>query len=294
MEFETLEELVKKRKGYKYLNKDGTSPYKNFKYDGRKRIFKTDDLDEDTSKDCAAGFNLATLGWILRDCSCIADKIIVEYSIPGESKIIVPDGSDGKFRTNIIKKEKTYHITDLVPEIKGILKRLEKYEPINPINAEKLPPKRKLKSILSKIKKQGRAQVRHQARDQVWDQVRDQVRAQVRAQVGDQVWDQVRARVRDQVWDQVRDQVRARVRDQVWDQVRDQVWDQVRAQVRAQVGDQVWMTAYFAVKEFLNLDYDHPAFDLIRLGVIVIKVSDRFKVFGKNGKFLGEFKDEKI
>ena len=98
------------------------------------------------------------------------------------------------------------------------------------------------------------------------DQVRDQVGAQVRAQVRDQVGDQVWA----QVWDQVGDQVG----DQVWDQV----WDQVR------------VCAYHAIKEFFNLDYDHPAFNLIRLGIMVVRVKGIFKVFGKNGKYLGEFK----
>jgi hypothetical protein len=293
MEFETLKELINKRKGYKYLDKDGTSPYQNFKYDGRKRIFKTDDLDEDTSKNCAAGFNLATLGWILADCSCIADKIIVEYSIPDEATIIVPKGSSGKFRTNIIKKEKTYHITDLVPEIKGILKRLEKYKPINPINAEKLPPKRQLKSILSKIKKPARGQIRDQVGDQVRDQICDQFGNQIWDQVWAKIWDQVGSQVRDQICDQFGNRVEYQSGNQFGSQFGNQVEYQSGNQFGSQFGNQVWdqvgITAYFAVKEFLNLDYDHPAFDLIRLGVFVIKVLDRFKVFGKNGKFLGEF-----
>jgi hypothetical protein len=54
------------------------------------------------------------------------------------------------------------------------------------------------------------------------------------------------------------------------------------------VWDQCWIAAYHAIKEFFNLDYDHPAFELIRLGVIVVSVMGKFKVFGKDGKFLGE------
>ena len=90
MKFETLEELVEQRKGYKYLNKDYTSPYQGFQYNKRKRIFKTDDLDEDPNEDCGAGFNLATLDWILGDSNQLLNQIIIEYSIPPEAKIIVP------------------------------------------------------------------------------------------------------------------------------------------------------------------------------------------------------------
>jgi hypothetical protein len=41
----------------------------------------------------------------------------------------------------------------------------------------------------------------------------------------------------------------------------------------------------------MRLDYHHPAFDLIKLGILVIKVLDKIKMFGKEGKFLGEFDD---
>ena len=92
----------------------------------------------------------------------------------------------------------------------------------------------------------------------------------------------------DQVWDQVGDQVWDQVWDQVGDQVRDQVWAQVWAQVWDQVWDQAGVCAYFAVKEFMGLDYEHPAFDLIRLGVMAIKVGKSTKIFGKNGKYLGD------
>jgi len=89
----------------------------------------------------------------------------------------------------------------------------------------------------------------------------------IKAQVGVQVW--------------------AQVGDQVWAQVRDQVGAQVGDLVGAQVGDQVSIASHFAVKEFLNLDYDHPAFGLIRLGIIVVKIKNKYWVFGKNGKYLG-------
>jgi hypothetical protein len=46
--------------------------------------------------------------------------------------------------------------------------------------------------------------------------------------------------------------------------------------------------SYYAIKEFFNLEYEHPVFDLIRLGILVINIDNKFKIFGKNGKFLGE------
>ena len=225
MEHKTVQELAEQRRGYKYLNQDRTSPYQNFKYVFRKgKVFKCDDLDEKIENECGAGWNLATLDWILNDTN-ILDKIIVEFSIPKEAKIIIPKGSNGKFRTNLIRYERQSKAVDIFPEVKTTLNNLKTYKPTNPITAKKLPPKKKLLSILKKVK--------------------------VRAQVG----------------------------------VR--VWDQVRAQVRAQV----YCCAYYAVKKFMKLDYEHPVFDLIRLGVMVVSVMGRYKVFGKNGKYLGEIED---
>jgi hypothetical protein len=262
--FETVEQLVKKRKGYKYLLHDGTSPYQHFVYDLSIGKRYTTELDTDESADCGKGWNLATLEWILSDTR-ILDKIIVEFSIPNEAKIVIPKGSCGKFRTNDVVIKQVWNPTELFPEIKVVTDRLKDYIPTNPITATKCPSKKKI------------LQVRAQVRDQVWAQVRDQVWAQVRDQVGDQVGDQVRAQVWDQVWAQVRAQVRA------------QVWDQVWAQVRAQE----YICGYYAVKEFMNLDYDHPAFEFIRMGVMVVSVNGKLKVFGKDGKFLGEFDDKK-
>ncbi|MCK9599633.1 MAG: hypothetical protein M0R06_11375 [Sphaerochaeta sp.] len=238
--FETVEQLVKKRKGYKYLLPDGTSPYQHFVYDLSIGKRYTTDLDTNRLSDCGKGWNLATLEWILNDTR-ILDKIIVEFSIPKGGKIIVPKGSRGKFRTNDVVIKRVWNPEELFPEIKVVTDRLKDYTPTNPITATKCPSKKKIL--------------------QVWDQVRDQVWAQVRAQVGAQVWDQV--------WDQVRDQVGA------------QVW--------AQVGVQEYICGYYAVKEFMNLDYDHPAFEFIRMGVMVVAVNGKLKVFGKGGKFLGEF-----
>ncbi len=170
------------------------------------------------------------------------------------------------------------------PLLVTYIDKIEKFkkqpvEKFNPYQAEKLP-------LLSKIKKLIPKSVRDQVRAQVWDQVRNQVWAQVWAQVWDQVWDQVRAQVRDQVWDQVR--------AQVWDQVGAQVWDQVGDQVGDQVWDQVWATSYWAIKVTLGLPIKHWFFDFLKLGVMIVFVQGKVKVFGKKGKYLGEYNQKDL
>ena len=77
-----------------------------------------------------------------------------------------------------------------------------------------------------------------------------------------------------------------------WQMLRSLRPDQVRAQVRAQVGDQVWATSYWAIKMTFGLPIKHWFFDFLKLGVMVVFVQGKVKVFGKNGKYLGEY-DEK-
>jgi hypothetical protein len=292
---ETLEELVATRKGYKYLNANGVSPFQHYTYDLESRRQMKTHLNPNSECACGEGWNLATLKWIAKECLKL-DGIIVECEIPKKAQIVVPLKSDGKFRTDIIKIKKIHSVESLFPSLKDIKKQLSEYTPINPITAEVMPPKDKIRELIAQVRTQVWDQVRTQVGTQVWDQVWDQVWAQVRTQVGTQVWDQVWDQVRDQVWDQVRDQVGTQVWDQVWTQVGDQVWDQVRDQVwdqvRDQVGDQVRVCAYYAVKLFMNLPYEHPAFDLTRLGIIVVNTFGKIKVFGKGGKFLGEFEDD--
>ena len=67
--------------------------------------------------------------------------------------------------------------------------------------------------------------------------------------------------------------------------VRDQVWDQVRDQVR----DQVYSTSYWGIKVTLGLPIKHWFFDFLKLGVMIVFVQGKVKVFGKKGKFLGEY-----
>src|SRR5271157_4791923 len=94
---ETLEELVAQRKGYKYLSRDGISPYKQYKYNLKSKKKLVSVLDQDETHDCGAGWNLATLKWIADNCLKL-EGVIVEYSIPPEAVIVVPKQSTGKFR----------------------------------------------------------------------------------------------------------------------------------------------------------------------------------------------------
>ena len=229
---ETVQELITQHKGYKYLNSNGISPYQNYAYDLKSRRIMMTELDTDPSHDCGSGWNLATLKWISDNCLKF-DGIIVECSIPKTAQIILPDNSNGKFRTDKIKIKKLYTIESLFPFLKDIKTRLKDYKPTNPIMAETMPEPNKIKKIM--------------------------------AQVGDQVWAQVGA----------------------------QVWAQVGAQVGDQVRDQVWVCSYKTIADFFNIDYDHPAFELVRLGIMVVNILGKFKIFGKGGKYLGEVDSKK-
>lgn len=144
-----------------------------------------------------------------------------------------------------------------------------KAEDYNPYQAEKLPS---LKEIKEKMKEPLKL-----FGDQVWAQDGYQVGSQVRAQVRDQVGSQVWAQVRDQVWDQVRDQVVA------------QVWAQAGYQVGDQVGAQVDTTSFWAVNIHFELGVSHWFGDFLSLGIMPIFVNGKMKVFGKKGKYLGEY-----
>ena len=192
------------------------------------------------------------------------DPIVKEFKV---DQINARDGENFPFddRENAEAWVKKLDFKTVVPNweyVEDILKRLKTYKPVNPITATKMPDKKALIKNLQAV------------------------------------WDSVWASVWDSMWSSVRDSVGASVWDSVRDSVRDSVWDSVRASVRASVGDSVWeqsyIAGYLAVKEFMHLDYEHPSFDLIRMGVIVVIVDGKVKVFGNKGKFLGEFDEKEI
>ena len=116
MKYETVEQLVKKRKGYKYLHKGGKSPYQGYSYTLRKgKLFVCAHLNTNELDSCGAGWNLASLPWILGDCRWLAEAKIAEFSIPEGATIVVPKNSTGKFRTNEIVYERQHNPKDLFP-----------------------------------------------------------------------------------------------------------------------------------------------------------------------------------
>jgi hypothetical protein len=178
---------------------------------------------------------------------------------------------------------------------KEILKKINKKfnpEKYNPYKATKLPSLEDIKNtgLRNQVKNQVGDQVWDQVGDQVGDQVWDQMRNKVKNQVGNQVWDQVRNHVWNQVWNQVLNQVRNQVMNQVWDQVGNQVWNQVLNQV----WDQMRITSYWAINIYFNLGITHWISKLLDLGIMVIFVQGKIKVFGKNGKYLGEYNESDL
>jgi hypothetical protein len=163
--------------------------------------------------------------------------------------------------------------------IADVLKRLKTYKPKNPITATKMPDEQIMRGVLVRIK------------DSVWNSVRDSVRDSVWASVRDSVWNSVWDSVWDSAWDSVRASVGDSVRNSVWNSVRDSVWDSVWDSVRNSVWGQSAICGYHAINKFLKLGIEHPAFDLVELGVIVVQTGGMVKVYGKKGKFLGEFRE---
>ena len=106
----------------------------------------------------------------------------------------------------------------------------------------------------------------------------------------DSVWASVGASVGDSIRASVWASVGASVWDSVWDSVGASVWASGGDSVGASVWDQNYICGYYAIKEFFNLDYDHPAFEFVRMGIIIVEVKKTLKVYGKNGKHLGDIK----
>ncbi len=179
--------------------------------------------------------------------------------------------------------------------IADMLKRFKTYKPKNPITATKMPDEQIMRGVLVRIKDS----VWNSVWNSVWDSVGNSVRnsvedsvwASVWASVGDSVedsvWNSVWASVWNSVWNSVRNSVGNSVWNSVWASVWDSVWDSVGNSVRGQSA----ICGYHAINKFLKLGIEHPAFDLVELGVIVVQTGGMVKVYGKKGKFLGEFRE---
>ena len=93
---------------------------------------------------------------------------------------------------------------------------------------------------------------------------------------------------------EIKKSIPKKVRDQVGNQVWNQVGNQVGIQVWIQVGDQVGTTSYWAVKIVLGLPIKHWFFEFIKLGIMIVFVEGKAKIFGKKGKYLGEYNEKDL
>jgi len=155
---------------------------------------------------------------------------------------------------------------------KDIYTRLQKYKFINPIKATKMPDEKRLRRILVDIE----GSVRDSIRSNPWNSVRNSVKNPVKNPVVGPIWDSVWNSFWDSVWNSVGDSILGSVCDSIWGSI----WNQC------------YVCEYYAVNKFMKLNINHPAFELVKLGVIVITtIEGMVKVYGKNGMFLGEFKE---
>jgi len=84
---------------WKYL-RDGTSPYRNFKYEVGKE-YKFEQYNSDENNQCGEGGNVATLMWCLKDDLNANEFIEVEFRV--KDIVAVPHLTDGKFRVKKLK-----------------------------------------------------------------------------------------------------------------------------------------------------------------------------------------------
>ena len=163
-----------------------------------------------------------------------------------------------------------------------------------PINATRMPPVLKIKAALRKIRSTYPNFIWTQVWYQTWHEVRYQVGHRAQEILGKdgftKVWTEVGQTTRRRV---VKDNMKSAVDSIVGNfDLPEEIFKKLEAHVEQQVSDQAAMCAYFAMKEFLNIKYEHPVFNIIRLGIIIVIVNDIVRVFGKNGKYLGTFKGE--
>jgi len=85
---------------------DGKSPYRFTEYRvGEEYIF--DDADGDEKKVCAAGGNVATLSWCLKDSQSQKADQFIEVVFSVQDIVAIPFATDGKFRVRrfFVKRE---------------------------------------------------------------------------------------------------------------------------------------------------------------------------------------------
>ena len=91
---------------YKYLTKQMQSPIQNKKITYKVGKEYTEKVDDNRSKDCGKGLNIASLEWCLKGTQGnLDDYIYIEVSFDPKD-VVVPYFSDGKFRVSKLRVEK--------------------------------------------------------------------------------------------------------------------------------------------------------------------------------------------
>ena len=165
-------------KKYKVLNKDKTSPFKNFKYKLGKE-YHCPEIDMCKNNDCSYGLYATNLEGILY--SNLSDgKQVYECEVRGKEVVI----DQFKQRFEYLKLIRKVPLKELEPLLKKESKKLgyDLYRALIPVNPLAFKPSKPTKKDIANLKK--------------WYSVRDSVGYSVRDSVGYSVGDAVR----DSVW----------------------------------------------------------------------------------------------
>ena len=99
-------------RAYKLTKADGTGPYNDGIIYSVGKTYEVNDANTDPFEHCAAGINVATLDWCLREWRTGYRIFVVEFT--KEDIAAIPNGTDGKFR---LKKCKVVREMDLKAEL---------------------------------------------------------------------------------------------------------------------------------------------------------------------------------
>ena len=180
-------------KKYKVLNKDKTSPFKNFKYKLGKE-YHCPEIDMCKDNDCSNGLYATGLEGILYS-NLSNGKQVYECEVRGKEVVI----DQFKQRFEYLKLIRKVPLKELEPLLKKESKKLgyDLYRALVPVNPLAFKPNKPTKKDIANLKK----------------------------------WDSVGYSVGDSVGGSVRDSVGDSVRDSVWGSVRDSVRDSVGAYI---------------------------------------------------------------
>ncbi len=195
--------------------------------------------------------------------------------------------ADGKTITAYLESKKAMDVCDycdsriLGKKIPPALqvKDPRKFQEEALLTATEMPDVEVLKKILSEIEAT------------IGRKIGSHIGARVGAQMGVQTWDIVAM----DIWGEIVNRL-PECREEAWELYSNACesigkikWGEFTDQARAQV----CIYACYLIKGIFKLDYTHPAFDLIEMGVIVIRKDCGYWIYGKDGTIVGLLEIEK-